>query len=453
MHPFPRRLELAGLLAGLSIAALTHGTAGRAGEQGPPLTYNAVTDSQVRPKPPLPKIGPAGFPFQDPVFKSSMLRISDEQTMEGRSVVTPATAFSNPWNTDSTLFCVLAEGAVNIPFRFDPKKMTASRIDGLPVLPDIGNEVAFSRRDPNICFGKDRMRKGIAVFDFSVKKTTGFIDVGKLTGLEVGYMGTLSVSAGDMVALIFGGPCQDASPCVFLYDLNTKKFRVWNTSEGSVDGKKVANAPHFTQHSGLIDSGGRYFVTLGPGVHGPIVWDTATDRIYPVTAENSGHYAPGYGEMINCSRNYAQRSLESGKVDQFKNLMTHPVGEPYYAYDSHVSWNNARPNLHVPVLLSSYHILEREDPQCAWGDEIIALATDGSGKVWRFAHHRSTVHQRGDNREDQARNGYNFWDCPRGNVSQDGRFYMFTSNWEETLGKDARNRVREDAFVVKLGKD
>jgi hypothetical protein len=38
------------------------------------------------------------------------------------------------------------------------------------------------------------------------------------------------------------------------------------------------------------------------------------------------------------------------------------------------------------------------------------------------------------------------------NVSQDGRFYMFTSNWEET-GRDARDRAREDAFVVRLQRE
>jgi len=78
------------------------------------------------------------------------------------------------------------------------------------------------------------------------------------------------------------------------------------------------------------------------------------------------------------------------------------------------------------------------------------VATDGSGKVWRFAQHRSTVHIRGETREESQRSGYNFWDAPRGNVSQDGRFYMFTSNWEETLGKDSQGRAREDVFVVKL---
>ena len=46
------------------------------------------------------------------------------------------------------------------------------------------------------------------------------------------------------------------------------------------------NAPRFSQHSGLIDFSGRYFVTFGPGVHGPIVWDLVTNQIYPVTAQN-----------------------------------------------------------------------------------------------------------------------------------------------------------------------
>jgi len=417
----------------------------------PPLVYNAVSDTSHYARPSLPKLGPAGFGFQDPTFHTPLLRVSDGQTLDGRSIVTPATAFSNPWNADSTLFCVLADGARNIPYRFDPKTMTASRIDGLPMLPDLANEITFSRHDPNICFGKDRDRKGIAKFDFSAGKTTDFIDVGKLTGLEVGYLGTLSISATDVLALIFGGPGQDASPYVLIYDLKTNQHHLWNTRDSTVDGKAVTGAPGFTQHSGLIDLSGRYFVTLGPGVQGPIVWDTTTSQIYPVTAEKDGHYALGFGQMVNCTRPWALRAaLDAKSVDTVKPLVQQPPGDPYFAYDSHASWNNARSNLQAPVLVSSYHPLEAGDPKCTWGDEIIAMATDGSGKVWRFAHSRSTVHLRGETHADSESKGYNFWDCPRGNVSQDGRFFMFTSNWEETLGRDAQGRFREDVFIVKL---
>ena len=119
--------------------------------------------------------------------------------------------------------------------------------------------------------------------------------------------------------------------------------------------------------------------------------------------------------------------------------MQHPKGEAYFHYDTHPSWNNTRPNLKVPMVTSTYHEDQWADPKCAWGDEIVAVATDGSGKVWRFAHNRSRV----------GHPNYNFWDTPRGNVSQDGRFFMFTSNWEDSLGKD-KTRDRDDVFIVKL---
>ena len=418
----------------------------------PPTNYQAVCDGKVYAKPPLTKLGPAGFRFRDPVFGCPILRVSDAQTVEGRSIVTPASGFTNPWNADATIFCVLADGSINIPFRFDATNMTATRIPGLPLLPNIGNEVAFSRHDPNLCFGRDRQRRGIAQFDFAAGKVTDFIDVGALTGVEVGYLGTLSISSDDLLALIFGGPAQDASPYVFLYDLKTRKHRLWNTKDGTLDGAPVPDAPHFTQHSGVLDASGRYFVTLGPGVQGPIVWDNQRGAIYPITVQKEGHYALGCSEMINYTHNWVRRSLDANTVNSATNLMSHPAGEPYFAYDSHESWSNARPGMHAPVVLSTYHPLESGDPQCAFGDVVMALATDGSGRIWRFAHHRSIVHVRGATRAENDASGYNFWDCPRGNVSPDGRYYLFTSNWEETVGRDARGRMREDVFLVKLEK-
>jgi hypothetical protein len=419
----------------------------------PPLAYNAVSDGKVYPKPPLPKLGPAGIIIKDPTFGCPILRVSDETTAEGRPIVTPATAFSNSWNADSTLFCVQADGSRNIPFRFDPKTMTASRIEGWPFLPDIANEIAFSRHEPNVCYGRDRRRQAIVRIDFSTKRIDVVADVGRLTGLEVGYLGTLSVSADDVLALIFGGAMQDASPYVLLYDIKTHKHRLWNTREGTVDGKALAGAPRFTQHSGLIDLGGRYFVTLGPGVQGPIVWDSKTDQIYALAVQKEGHYALGFDDMINDPHDWACRSLRSGAADSPRRLAQHPSGEPYFRYDGHASWNNARPDVRVPVLTTTYHPFEMGDPKCAWGDEVVAVATDGSGKVWRFAHHRSIAHARGDAPAVNRGQGYNFWDCPRGNVSQDGRFFMFTSNWEETVGKDVRGHPREDAFIVRLERE
>jgi hypothetical protein len=73
-------------------------------------------------------------------------------------------------------------------------------------------------------------------------------------------------------------------------------------------------------------------------------------------------------------------------------------------------------------------------PWRPWDDEIVAVQTDQGttgATVWRFAQHRSIVSQ--------------FWDMPRANVSQDGHFAIFTSNWEKSLGTD-----RQDVFMVEL---
>jgi outer membrane protein assembly factor BamB len=73
-----------------------------------------------------------------------------------------------------------------------------------------------------------------------------------------------------------------------------------------------------------------------------------------------------------------------------------------------------------------------------WENEVLCIETDGKGsKIWRFAHTYST-----------AKNG--FWSTPRGNVSSDGRFYMFTSDWQDQLGKEPDGKYRTDVFVVEL---
>jgi hypothetical protein len=47
-----------------------------------------------------------------------------------------------------------------------------------------------------------------------------------------------------------------------------------------------------------------------------------------------------------------------------------------------------------------------------------------------------------------------FWYEPRPNVSGDGRWVLFTSNWEKTLGADpvgeSGTGYRQDVFLVQL---
>jgi hypothetical protein len=120
--------------------------------------------------------------------------------------------------------------------------------------------------------------------------------------------------------------------------------------------------------------------------------------------------------------------------------------EPYKGqwFDSHFSWNNVDPDDSAPVCFSTYHGANPAAPGTAplvvgpWENEIDCAEADRkASKVWRFAHTYST-----------ARNG--FWSTPRGNISQDGRFFMFTSDWEDQLGKGQNDKYRTDVFIVEL---
>jgi hypothetical protein len=130
------------------------------------------------------------------------------------------------------------------------------------------------------------------------------------------------------------------------------------------------------------------------------------------------------------------------------NDLISPVLSPkeIYAAD-HTTWNNARPDALVPVISSTYRLPASTTAWRAWDDEIIGLDTTGGvgGVVYRFAHHRSNIASDTD-----ASQPY-FWYEPIANVSPNGLFVLFTSNWEKTLGRDsAESTARQDVFVVRL---
>jgi hypothetical protein len=60
--------------------------------------------------------------------------------------------------------------------------------------------------------------------------------------------------------------------------------------------------------------------------------------------------------------------------------------------------------------------------------EVFQASTDGSQSVRRLAHHHSVFRD--------------YWDTPRADISRDGRFVAFTSNWGSTS--------RRDVFIIKV---
>ena len=412
-----------------------------------PLAYDVATDRLPRPLPPLPQLGPAGNLITDPTFHTSIVRVTDGRTRPdrpGRAYHTPSSSEANSWNVDSTVFYVTGGGGEAIPFKFDPSTLRISRFgstagpSGGMILP-FGGEPAFSYENKNLIYGIGGPRDNfLQEYNLETGALTDLTDIARIVPAGVGgYIGGVSNSVDDRFNIYLGGSAQDQATFVVVWDRKTKSARVLDTGAGTVNGTRNLDMSWgWRVHNSRIDKSGRYVViSAASGPYGLVAWDLASNRLAPIGEKAGGHKGSGFGYMVNNDgyQDGAQWLLRTlFKPSAFTRLVDRELSPTEWVTDSHISWNNSRPGILVPALVSTYHPAASDAARRAWDDEIIGVETDGQGStVWRFAHHRSTFKS--------------FWDSPRGNVSQDGCFYMFTSNWESSVGSD-----RQDAFVVRL---
>jgi hypothetical protein len=468
---------IAALLAVLAIGA-------RADAQVP-SAYDAVTDRGPRAKPELVRLGDAGFSFNDPVFGSRLWRITDRLTRPGRadrSYRTPSGTHQNAWSADGTRFYVVSTDGAIIPFSFDPSSGTAGRINasrddegGLTLRFYI--EPHFSYLDPAIIYGSSSggSLHTIDQYDFNSSEYTQLLDLERLVPDLAGtYVGGVGSSSGDTERLIafFGGTSQDRHHYVVVFDRAAPdNRRLLDSARSTLDGRPTSTSLNFNLHHAFIDRSGRYVMLYptstdraAPRNALPVyVWDLSTDAITPLpvdTALPSGHDAYGYGFAVNqdCCRSAtpwdaAQWQIRALSLPLGTRDLIGPLITPKEVYLSeHPSWHNAQPDRFVPFITATYRYGDNTVEWRPWDDEILAVQTDageGAGaEVWRLAHHRSDV------RSDDNPTNISFWYTPRPNVSPDGRWVLFTSNWEKTLGTDpgaeAGGAARQDVFLLQL---
>jgi hypothetical protein len=191
-----------------------------------------------------------------------------------------------------------------------------------------------------------------------------------------------------------------------------------------------------------------------------VAWDTQAGVIteMPVSALPYGHDAFGYGVSVN--QDCCVASTWDAAQWQVRNLATPTrtrdllprVLSPKEIYlEDHTTWNNARADALTPVISGLFRYGTSGAAWRAFDDEIVAIQTDAPGQdptIWRFAHHRSDI------ASDNNAASPSFWYEPRPNVSGDGRWVLFTSNWEKTLGTDpvgeSGTGYRQDVFLVQL---
>jgi regulation of enolase protein 1 (concanavalin A-like superfamily) len=451
---------------------------------GAPVAYNAITDRNPYAEPPLPSLGSAGFAFIDPTFGSRMLRVTDSSTRPGslnRSYRVPSNAHVAAWNSTSTLFYVVSNDGTVIPYAFDAATMTASRMQaagtgngGLTL--GFNVEPQFSLVNPNVIYGvvSGGNNRTISQYDFQTGVYSPLLNldsvVGGLAGTYVGGIMTGGTPAENLLTF-FGGGGQDSHYYALWAPIgNLGARKLLNTLTSTINGVSTNTPLNFHLHAMEIDRSGRFvfLYPTGPELGSPryasqvYVWDTLSDAVTPLTSGGpdgaavmhpAGHATAGYGVWINqdcCTSSTwdaAQWQIrELTALAETRDLISpvQAVKEVYLA--DHTSWNNAQPSIRVPVISSTYRYGNNPAPWRAWDDEIIGIETaSGGGNVWRFAHHRSNV------AADNNPAGLYFWYQPIANVSPDGKWILFTSNWEKTLGTDAaEGTARQDVFLVQL---
>ena len=432
---------------------------------GPP-NYCARTDLRVEPYPKsTPAIGPAGSILSDPIFGSRIVRVTDVKTdarQPSESYTTPSSAEENSWNADDTKFYVRSiDGAVEL-FDFDPATM-AVHTTGTLNASWIG-EPQFSYSQRNILYGITRGQPTFQQYDIATHRATDVHDASKCLKLNSSDAGhAISASADDQRLSMVVGPEQDTDYLVYIYD-RAKGCRWYNARTGEIGGQWgakgiVAIPERFLIHDARINKSGRYIeiTRSGAPVRGIVppqnsapsfIWNVDTMDVAPCGPKGcKGHHALGYSHLLNPSEQEHPMDLWIRPLNQLDapSPLIKQLPPVQGWYDLHISWNNVDAHDSNPACLSTYRRDNPNLPGAApgvvgpWENEILCVETDRKdSKVWRFAHTYST-----------ARNG--FWSSPRGNVSQDGRFYMFTSDWEDQLGRASGTQsYRTDVFIVEL---
>jgi hypothetical protein len=331
-------------------------------------------------------------------------------------------------------------------------------------------EPQFSLVDPDVIYGVSSRsnNRTLVQYDFRSGTYTTMIDLDTIvSGLADTYVGGVSSGGipSEKLLVLFGGASQDRH----FYALwapagNLAARKLLNTVTSTIDGVSTNTVLNFHLHSTSIDKSGRFvfLYPTAPELRAPrnaspvYIWDTATDTFTEITLSMrpSGHDAAGFGYWINqdccttSSWDAAQWQFRDlTNVSRTNDLISPVLASKEIFLADHGSWNNAQPDALVPFISSTYRYGDNTAPWRAWDEEIMAIDTAGGigGIVWRFAHHRSLVAS-----DDNPTAPY-FWYQPIANVSPDGRWVLFTSNWEKTLGKDAAEPTfRQDVFIVAL---
>jgi hypothetical protein len=380
---------------------------------GPTLaTAEIKTDLGVYPEPALQPLPQAGAKITDPVFGTRILRVTD--ATDGNSGAGTLYSYYPTFNKDNTYIAVretLGYSRAKF-FRFDPINFTASGGFVLSSPPAGLQEyyLMWSGVSPNITFGVG----GHNIWQINVATQQATL-VKDLSSQGVGgYLTQMSKSLDDDVfaASIVNSGGTEAGFVVYKRSTNTVLLR------------KLASNVNEVQ----VDKSGDYLI---------VVYNDGSDDIYDLTsapprliARLTGsygffHHDCGVGTVFTAAAGNALGYRQLADPTAIRLMV--PGYWSYATQQDHFSMlaDNEQWALASRYSSSGGPVLRPFD------NEIVKIATDGTNRVQRIAHHRSVA----------VNNNYNAQ--PKASISRDGNFIAFTSNWGNPNG-------RTDMYIVQI---
>jgi len=412
---------------------------------------------------------------KDPDFGNSIVRITDWNTdpslpdvARGFVSTSSGSADENLWNIDSTLFLVQSLGAAAYPFTFDPATMQAARMYVDSSRDTGGLKLSYpgtwSRVDANVLYST--IGSAVYKYDFTDRKNPptpqlvlDFKDGQHClpAGFSVAWRSIGGVSDGDAVfGMAYSSGVQGTGIYAVAYHVG-KGCSILDTQTGQVRGDwgtlGTINIPdRWTIHNVKLSKDGNWLIvapqncTSSSCSKGPYFWQIGTTNVTSCGEGKhcSGHWTEGYTHWVNNDDTMHQEMRPLPNVRTVLDLTGILPPGLQTPLDEHLSWNNADPADSLPFFVTTWSPI-RPFPT-AFYNEIIGVAPDGSGKIWRFAHSFITS---------QSQNFSTAYGI--GSVSQDGRFFVFSSDWMGTLGSQSARPgctigvdCRGDVFVVQL---
>ncbi len=370
-----------------------------------------ITNHRIYNEGPPPALPRAGGTFVDPTFGTTIMRVTDE------SDGTACNNFYSYWQTfnlDNTRFFIACDTSPKL-YRFDPNGFKIAGKEPLFDRPPQGSgylsaeDAIWSGTSATVLYGYT----GLKLYAYDVASRS-YTLVKDFSGeLASGYLGQMSKSLDDNV-FAFTKKDSNYKPLGFL---------VWRRDQNKI--LRNANLLDFDEVQ--VDKSGRY-ITVKAKFDRTVdvqVVDLQTGSVENLT-DPAPDFSPGHsdnGRLIvvgydNWNNQYTIRKLAT--PHQFQTV----IG---FGND----WSQAN---HVSMLADneSWCVISNytagNAPIGPFRNEIFQASTDGSQKVRRLAHHHSVYRD--------------YWDTPRADISRDGKFIAFTSNWGST--------TRRDVFIIKV---